>query len=142
MSKDACGYLFIDSADGVTINSNGLFPRATVFNGLGISRATQIVPVGGGGAVADKLSMSYLRAMKHGQTLGKLIEREGRETVERRIIDKAHQDSAFRAQLALQPRQTLQDFLGVHIPEVVSVNVVVETPRTFAMIVPMTDHRS
>jgi hypothetical protein len=142
MSKDACGYLFIDSADGVTINSNGLFPRATVFNGLGISRATHVVPVGGGGAVAGKLSMSYLRAMKHGQTLGKLIEREGRETVERRIIDKAHQDSAFRAQLALQPRQTLQDFLGVHIPEVVSVNVVVETPRTFAMIVPMTDHRS
>jgi hypothetical protein len=142
MSDAACNYLFIDSADGVTINADGLFPRATVFNNLDISTTSRIVPVGGGGEVAGKLSMSYLRAMKSGQTLGMLIEREGRETVERRVIERAHKDSVFRTELTFRPRQALQEFLGVHIPEVVSISVIVETPRTFAMIIPMADYRS
>lgn len=34
--KDACSYLFIDSADGVVINSEGLVPRRTVFETWGI----------------------------------------------------------------------------------------------------------
>jgi hypothetical protein len=142
MSNDACAYLFIDSADGVVINPNGLFPRATVFNNLGIRQTTYTVATGGGGEVADKLSVSYLRAMKEGQTLGLLIQREGREAVEKRIIEKAQQDSVFATDLAYRPRQTVEKFLGIRIPEVVSVNVVVETPRTFALVVPMRDGKS
>jgi len=89
------------------------------------------------GHVPTKLSMSYLRAMKQGQTLGLLIEREGRDVIERRIIQKAHDDSIFANRLAMHPQQTLEEFLGVKIPEVVSVNVVVENPRTFGLIIPM-----
>jgi hypothetical protein len=137
MSNDACAYLFIDSVDGVVINANGLFSRKTVFTGLGIQQTTYQVPAGGGGYVKDKLSASYLRAMKEGRTLGLLIQREGREQVEKRIIEKAQQDSVFANDLALRPRQTLQKFLDVAIPEVVSVSVIVETPRTFALVVPM-----
>ena len=40
ISSDACKYLFIDSADGVVINSNGLMPRKVVFEDWGIKRAT------------------------------------------------------------------------------------------------------
>jgi hypothetical protein len=137
MSKDACAYLFIDSTDGVIINANGLFSRKTVFTGLGIQQTTYQVPAGGGGYVKDKLSPSYLRAMKEGRTLGLLIQREGREQVESRIIAKAQQDSVFANDLALRPRQTLQKFLNVAIPEVVSVSVIVENSRTFALVVPV-----
>jgi hypothetical protein len=135
MSKDACGYLFIDSADGVVINANGLFSRETVFTGLGIRQTTYYVSTGG--AVASALSVGYLKAMKQGSTLGLLIQREGREAVEKRIIEKAHQDSVFAIDLRLRPRETLQNFLGVRIPEVVSVSVVVENPRTFGLVIPM-----
>jgi hypothetical protein len=137
MSDAACAYLFIDSADGVVINANGLFARATVFNNLNIKQTTRVMSTGGGGEVGDSLSTGYLRAMKAGQTLGLLIEREGREKVERRIIEKAQQDSVFANDLALRPRQTLEKFLGVRIPEVVSVNAIVENPRTFGIVVPM-----
>ncbi len=137
MSNDACAYLFIDSVDGVVINPNGLFSRKTVFTGLGIQQTTYQVPSGGGGYVKDKLSVSYLRAMKEGRTLGLLIQREGREQVEKRIIEKAQHDSVFANDLALRPRQTLQKFLDVAIPEVVSVSVIVENSRTFALVVPM-----
>lgn len=38
LNADASRYLFIDSADGVVTNPDGLFPRATVFTGLGIPK--------------------------------------------------------------------------------------------------------
>jgi hypothetical protein len=137
MSSAACAHLFQDSAPGVIINPSGLFPRATAFTGLGIPQTTVYVPAGGGGAVGSKLSMSYLRAMKEGHTLGRLIETEGRENVQRRIIEKAQRDSVFAKNLAMRPRQTIEKFLNVLIPEVVSVSAIVETPRTFALVVPM-----
>ncbi len=75
-----------------------------------------IVTIGGGGEVADTLSFGYLRAMKTGNTLGQLVERQGRAEVERQIVERAQQDAVFAANLAKRPRQTLEDFLGVQIP--------------------------
>jgi hypothetical protein len=136
MSTDACKYLFIDSADGVVINANGLYSRATVFTGLGIRQATYYVPTGGGGAVGASLSVAYLKAMKTGNTLGQLIQKEGRAAVQQRVIDKAQNDPVFARDIAMRTRQTLEDFLGVKIPDVVSVSVIVEAPRTFGIVVP------
>jgi hypothetical protein len=140
MSNDACKYLFIDSADGVVINAQGLYNRATVFTGLGLSQKTYYVATGGGGAAAlgATLSTSYLRAMKEGKTIGKLVEKEGRDAVQRRIVEKAKSDPVFARDVAMRTRQTLQDFLGVAIPEVVSISVVVENPSTFGIVVPYT----
>jgi hypothetical protein len=136
MSNDACKYLFIDSADGVVINANGLYSRATVFTGLGIQQKTYYVPSGGGGAVGASLSTGYLQAMKAGNTLGKLVEKEGRDSIQQRVIEKAQNDPVFARDIAMRTRQTLEDFLGVKIPEVVSVSVIVENPRTFGIVVP------
>jgi len=133
LSSDACQHLFTD------LNSQGLYDRETVFTNLGIRQTTATVGGGGGGTVADRLSTSYLRAMKQGKTLGKLIEREGRKTVESRIIQKAHEDSIFANRLAFSPRETLEKFLDVKIPETVSVNVIVENGRTFGLVIPMID---
>ena len=101
----------------MTINPDGLFDRQTVFTGLGLRQATEYVPTGGGG-------------------LGALIEREGREMVERRVVDAAQRDSVFAQELRHRPRQALEQFLDVRIPEVVSLSVVVEDGRTFGLVVP------
>jgi hypothetical protein len=93
--------------------------------------------VNGGGAVAPKLSKKYLRAIREGKSLGLLIRREGRKAVERPVIERAHHDPVFANDLAFRPRETLEKFLEVAIPEVVSLGVVVDTPRTFGMVVPM-----
>ncbi|MCA1703137.1 MAG: hypothetical protein LC808_07635 [Actinobacteria bacterium] len=135
MSSAACAYLFIDSADGVVINANGLFRRATVFSNLGIPQVTQ--ECAGSPPSLATLSMGYLRAMKEGKTVGTLILGEGREAVEKRVIDKAHRDPIFAFDLAVRPRQTLEEFLGVRIPEVVAVNVIVESGRNYGLVVPM-----
>lgn len=136
MSKDACNYLFIDSADGVVINPTGLYPRATVFTGLGIRQTTYYVSSGAGGVMGASLSTGYLKAMKNGNTLGKLVEKEGRDSIQQRVIEKAQKDPVFARDVAMRTRQTLEDFLGVKIPEVVSISVVVEDSRTFGIVVP------
>jgi hypothetical protein len=136
MGHDACNYLFIDSAPGVVINPAGLFTRETVFTGLGIRQTTYIVSVGGGGGVAGRVSLEYLRSMRAGQTISQLIEREGRESVQQRIIDRAQRDRVFATSLAHRPRQAIESLLGVRIPEVVSVSAIVETPGVFAVVVP------
>ena len=136
LNADACQFLFQDN-NGTIINPDGLFTRDTVFNDLGIQQTTRIVSTGGGGPAQEKLSMGYLRAMKAGKTLGLLVDREGRATVERRVIEEAQRNPVFADDLRFRPRQTLEQFLDVKIPEVVSVNVIVETPRSFALIVPL-----
>jgi hypothetical protein len=74
--------------------------------------------------------------MKEGKTLGLLLQREGREQVASRIIEKAQGDSVFAVELTFRPRQTLEMFLDVKIPEVVSLSVVVEDSGTFGLVVP------
>lgn len=133
LSDQACQYLFID------LNPQGLFNRETVFTNLGIRQVTETVPSGGGGTVASELSVSYLRAMKEGKTLGMLIEREGRSAVESRVIQKAHEDSIFANRLAFHPRETLEKFLDVKIPDTVAISVIVENARTFGLVIPMAD---
>lgn len=134
MSNAACGYLFIDSADGVVINANGLFARKTVFTGLGLPQKTYIVP--NTPPVGQSLSVGYLRAMKAGRTLRQLVERVGRPAVEAMIIEKAHADPVFARNLEARTRETLEDFLGVKIPEVLGLSVIVERPGTFGLVIP------
>jgi hypothetical protein len=140
ISAGACQYLFIDSTPGTIINPNGLFTRAQVFTGLGIPSSSPPGPYQPR-RPANKLSVGYLRAMKEGRTLRHLILREGREAVERRIIEKAHADSVFAADLRRIPRETLEKFLDVRIPEVLSLSVVVEDGRTFGLVIPQKDPR-
>lgn len=135
LSKDACVYLFQDSIDGTIINENGLYPRETVFFKLGIKI---IYPRGlGGTRASDTLSVGYLRAMKQERTLTHLINQIGREELERRVIDRAKNDALFAHDLARRPRQTLEEFLEIRIPETVAVNVILESPSSFGLVVPM-----
>ena len=133
LNGDACRYLFIDSCDGVVINAQGLFSRKTVFEWVGITQVDHRIPR----KAADKLSVPYLRAMKQGKTLGLLIQCEGREQVEKRIVEKAQSDPVFAWNLTRRTRETLEKFLDVKIPDVVAVEVIVEYPRSFALVIPM-----
>jgi len=134
MSNDACAYLFIDSYNGVVINANGLFSRKTVFTGLGLRTDTHVCSNISSGI--GEISFEYKKAMVKGQTLGKLIERVGRSEIERMIIEKVHSDSVFARNVSVRPRQTLEEFLGVKIPETVSIGIILENAGTFALVVP------
>ncbi|SRR6476661_3222168 len=86
---------------------------------------------------AEKLSVEYVRAIKQGKTLGLLVQREGREQVEKRVIEKAQSDPIFAWDLTRRTRETLEKFLDVKIPDVVAVDVIVESARSFALVIPM-----
>ncbi len=136
LSNAACAYIFIDSTPGQTINANGLFKRQDVFTTLGITQKIYYVPVYGTGERAGDVSVGFLRALKNKQTLGQLVAREGRAAVERRILERARADAFFAHDLRMRPRPTLEKFLGVKIPEVISVNVMQELPWSFGLVIP------
>jgi hypothetical protein len=133
ISNDAANYLFIDSTPGVVINANGLYNREQVFTNLGIAQHDYYVNTGGAGT---SLSAGYLRAMKEKKTLTSLIESEGREKVQARVIEHAQANPAFAHELKMRPRQALEDFLGVKIAELISLSVIVENPRSFGVVIP------
>lgn len=134
VSAAACAYLFVDSSDGVVINQAGLFARKTVFDDLGITQTTYTVDAAP--MAAQALSRGYLRAMKSGKTIGRLVEQEGREAIQQRIVERAHEDPVFATSLRNRPRQTIESLLGVKIPETVTIRAVLETPRSFTVVVP------
>ncbi|KST66360.1 hypothetical protein [Mastigocoleus testarum] len=154
LNIDACKYLFKDSTPGVVINPDGLFTREEVFNSLNIKEETYKLNSGSGylpnpssriPAIVDMattptLSKSYLRAHKEGKSLSKLIETEGREKVQQKIIAKAASDSVFAHNLSVRPYQTLEEFLGVKIPEVLDLKIVVEGGKTFGLVIPEPDY--
>ena len=61
---------------------------------------------------------------------------QGRDEVERSIVEKATSDSAFRQQLVSDPRGTLESELGVSLPAGVDVTVVEETPSSYYLVLP------
>ena len=135
---DVCAYLFADSTDGVPLNPGGLFPRKTVFTALKI-RQLGYAPVYSTPA-AMSVSSAYLQADQQGNTLPALVQREGRGPIEQRITQKAQQDPVFAHNLVARPRQTLEAFLGVKIPETVSLAPIIENPQRFGLVIPMADN--
>jgi hypothetical protein len=139
ISDAAANYLFIDSTPGTAINPNGLFTREDVFKNLGIKTTTYYVQNPGppmAAARAANISLDYVRAIKPGQTLGQLLAREGRPQIEQRILEQAKNDPVFHHDLRRRPRMTLEKFLGVKIPEVITLNVWQEFPWSFGIVLP------
>jgi hypothetical protein len=71
---------------------------------------------------------------------GRLLRREGRGATEQRVIQEAQQDPVFAHNLVARPRQTLEAFLGVKIPETVSLAPIIEDPRRVGLVIPMADN--
>jgi|GEM_PF-1748923 len=137
-APDVCDYLFADSTDGVPLNAGGLFPRKTVFTALKIKQLGYS-PVYSTPA-AMSVSSAYLQADQQGKTLPALVQREGRGAIEQRITEKAQQDPVFAHNLVARPRQTLEAFLGVKIPETVSLAPIIENPQRFGLVIPMANN--
>lgn len=137
-APNVCAYLFADSTDGVPLNPTGLFPRKTVFTALKI-RQLGYSPTYSAPA-AMSVSSAYLKADQQGSTLPALVQREGRGAIEQRITQQAQQDPVFAHNLVARPRQTLEAFLGVKIPETVSLAPIIENPQRFGLVIPMANN--
>ena len=138
LSADASHYFFIDSTPGTVTNPAGLFTRAAAFQlpirpwNVSLTERPTYFPY----EMAEEMSFGSLRAIKEGRTLSALVRAEGRKNVEMRLIAKCKEDAQFAYELQRRPRKTIEEFLGVKIPERVGVVVIEENPRLFALVVP------
>lgn len=139
--SDLCSWLFQDDGFGNTINGGALTTRADVFNNWGLQSKT--VPAYGGGgipavgaveAAAPKVTTKPYPAQT--KTIQDLLKTSSRQGLEERIIEKARSDTAFKAALVQEPRQTIEQFLGFNVPDSVSFSVVQEQPGQYLLVIP------
>jgi hypothetical protein len=133
LNRDACNYLFTDSTPGTTTTPNGLFTREKVFTGLNLKQQSYQDQVWNGGGV---MSFASMRALKENRTLSALVRSEGRQSVTVRVIAKVSQDPGFLLDLQINPRETVEKFLEVVIPEPVAFYVIVENPLVYGVVIP------
>ena len=60
----------------------------------------------------------------------------GRAEIERRVIERSLQDESFRQRLLENPGATMEQELGVRLPEGVQVRAVEETADTIYLVLP------
>jgi hypothetical protein len=61
----------------------------------------------------------------------------GRPEIERRIVDRAQSDPAFRERLLADPRAALGELLDLEVPERIEVRVVEERPDLLCIVLPV-----
>lgn len=125
LNEACCWYVFKDKTPGVVNNPAGLFTREQVAEICGIVYQPHVSGV----------SESYLKAAKRGRTLEQLVEREGREALENRVIEKAREDAVFAQKLALRPKATVEEFFGIKIPDHIRLTVVVEDETHYGLVI-------
>jgi hypothetical protein len=62
----------------------------------------------------------------------------GREEMKRRLIERSLEDESFRQRLLEDPKGTVEQELGMRVPEEVQIRAVEETPETVYLVLPGT----
>lgn len=60
-----------------------------------------------------------------------------RSDFEKRLIDRANGDSAFKQLLLSDPRRAVESELGIKVPSTANVKVLQETPDTMYLVLPL-----
>jgi hypothetical protein len=60
-----------------------------------------------------------------------------RPAIEAQIVARAQSDAAFREALIADPAGALQQAFGMHLPSTITVHVLVETPTTYYLVLPL-----
>ncbi|MCT4660417.1 MAG: NHLP leader peptide family RiPP precursor [Tissierellales bacterium] len=61
---------------------------------------------------------------------------ETRLELQKKIIEKAMQEPAFKAELLADPRKALKDHFDIEVPNDVELNVFEETEKSYALVLP------
>ena len=134
----ACNYLFADRAPGQTYPecSRGLFPRTDVFTTWGLTVKTINLPTYGA-VEPDKGWFRYVRAKAEGKAvLSDLHDGIGVEGLKTRILEAVKADPSLRIGLQTHPRETMEQILGVVVPDFMAFTFIVEGPRRYGLVIP------
>ncbi len=129
LNEDCCNYIFIDSTPGTIINQEGLFTRQQVMDFLGIQYHSTC------DGTSKEYLKEYLKAEQEGKTLLILFKKQGREAIENRVIQKAQDDALFAHNLNKNPKQTIEGFFDIKIPELVQLTVVLANSSTYGLVI-------
>ena len=155
ISDDAANYLFSDLSPGTpnlktSHNGLGLYTRDEVFTSWGIKvhqvysqyASTPSNPwlKGPGGAIQLTGWFRYVRAKAEGKAVLSDLQADiGMAGIKERILAAVKADPTLRAGLQNRPRETMEQILGVVVPDFMTFDFVLEGPRRYGLVIPWGD---
>lgn len=143
ISDDAANYLFSDWSPG-TPNQNciapgGLYTRDEVFSTWGM-KVHQVYSTYSPAPEKEKGWFRYMRAKKEGMPILSDLQAEiGMDGIKERILAAVKADPSLRAGLQNRPRETMEQILGVVVPDFMTFDFVLEGPRRYGLVIPWDD---
>ena len=156
MPATTCNWLMKDDGWGTIVNPDGLATRAQVFCEWGlkcsmdISRVGKIAPnpwsipngcISNQEAPQEESKNVVVREEGLVEEWHKLFEKTPRHILEQQVIDKALEDDVFHYELLKRPKEAIRSFLGICLPEHVSLEVIEERGGEYKLVIPWAGRR-
>jgi hypothetical protein len=133
-TKDMCDWLMQDDGFGTILNPDALTSRRDVFYNWPLDGNLRDHP--------DHMHRYRPRPVaseesrKRASGWHKLFASKSRVEAEAEVVQRAVDDPKFRADLVKNPKKTLEDHFGLPIPDEVKVEVVLERPGDYKLVLP------
>lgn len=149
-SNDLCNWLFHDDGFGHT-NPRGIAERASVFNDWGLKYFTSDA------IITPKRAPEPLTASEQTdpepaalapeqaemvKTWAAFFKSNGRQELEKRLIDRALTDPLFAIQLVNHPRKVIAMECGIEVPPFIDIEVIPEEPGVYKLVLPLATRAS
>lgn len=145
ISDDAANYLFCDLSPGTpnpktSWNGQGLYTRDEVFSSWGM-KVNKVYSSNAPAPIEDdgkaKGWFRYVRAKAAGKAVISSLQAEiGLDGIKTRILAAVKADPSLRAALRSHPRETMEQILGVVVPEFAAFTFVMEGPHRYGLVIP------
>jgi hypothetical protein len=141
ISDDAANYLFSDLSPGTpnpktSWKGQGLYTRDEVFTEWGI-KVHQIYSTHASAPEDGKGWFRYMRTKRMElPVLSDLQSSIGMGGIKERILAAVKADPSLRAGLKTHPRETMEQILGVTVPDFMVFDFVLEGPRRYGLVIP------
>ena len=150
-SNDLCKWLFQDDGFGHTTNPVGIAHRADVFNGWGLEYYTSDVIITpkrapetltAAGPTEPELAVLAPEHAEMVKAWAAFFKSNGRQELEKKLIDRAMIDPLFAVELANDPKKVIAMECGIEVPPFIDIQVIPEEPGVYKLILPLSARAS
>lgn len=132
--QDMCDWLMQDDDCGNILNPSALTTRHDVFYNWPLDGNLSDHPVRGVERIRQDNVPQESKA--RAKQWHKLLAEKSRAQIEAEIVQKYFLEPSFRAKLVKDPKSTLEEHLGIQMPEEVEVEVIQELPGRYKILIP------
>jgi len=134
-SKDMCDWLMQDDGYGTILNPDAITTRHDVFYNWPMEGNLTDHPEGRTGVSKDLPPVTE-ESRERARDWHNLFSNVSRSELEAGLVQKTIDDPSFKANLVRNPKEAIENYLGLKIPEEVKLEVILEKPGDYKLVLP------